>query len=107
MPSYSHICTDTECNHEWDDFYSISQDPPKICPACNKETAKRVISSGGTRGVVELYGSELVDKIKEDVRNIKKDMHKSEKVYSNMLGEQRYDQLQTKMDQQKRIKRSK
>lgn|SRR5208337_427942 len=102
MPTYLHQCTD--CTHEWEDFYSMSQEPPKVCPACNKETAKRVIC-GSNRGVVELYGQDLVDKIKADVRQLKKDAAKDEKVYSNLLGEEKYQNLQTKMDDQKRIRR--
>ncbi len=105
MPTYTHICVDTECNNEWDEFYSMSQDPPKVCPKCSKETAKRVISSGGTKGVVELYGQELVDKCKADAQQLKKDAAKNENIYANLIGETHYENLQTRMDQQKRIKR--
>ena len=105
MPTYSHICENTECNNEWDDFYSMSQEPPKVCPVCNKETAKRVLSSGGSKGVVELYGNELVDKIKSDTVQLKKDMHKDENIYANMLGQDKYQAMQVKLDDQKRIRR--
>src|SRR5271170_7885760 len=101
MPTYLHQCQDTECNHEWEDFYNISQDPPKVCPVCNKETAKRVIAQGGSKGIVELYGQDLVDKCKADAKQIKKDAAKDEKIYANLLGESQYQSLQTKMDQQK------
>ena|ERR1035437_2588939 len=104
MPTYLHICENTECNHEWEDFYSCTKEPPKDCPLCLKDTAKRVIC-GTTRGVVELYGNELVDKIKGDVKQLKKDMHKDENIYASMLGEDKYHALQTKMDDQKRIRR--
>ena len=99
MPTYEHQCT--ACLHEWEDDYSIKQDPPKVCPKCNQETAKRLISLG-SRGVVELTGQDLVDKCKNDAKQIKADMHKSANKYANMLGEDRYQQLQSKMDQQKR-----
>lgn len=106
MPTYSHICNNTECNNQWDDFYSISQAPPTTCPLCNQETAKRVISSGGSKGVVELYGQDLKDKVLADGQQLKKEIHQDAYKYANFLGESKYEQLQTKMDQQKRIRRS-
>jgi len=104
MPTYLHICEDVECNNEWEDFYSISQDPPKACPKCKKDTAKRVIC-GSSKGVVELSGHELVAKTKEDIAKLKKDMRKSEKVYSNLLGEDKYQSMQQRIDKQKRERR--
>lgn len=101
MPDYEHECT--ACQHQWEDTYSIKVDPPKICPKCGQETAKRLISLNG-RGVVELNGEELKAKCKEEVRALKNDAAKSEKVYSNLLGEDKYQALQTKMDQRKRDK---
>lgn len=100
MPTYEHKCTD--CNHEWEDEYSIKQDPPKTCPKCLKDTAQRLISGGSGKGTVELYGQDLVDKIKSDTQKLKSDMHKSDKVYANMLGEDKYQSMQTQMDRQKR-----
>jgi putative FmdB family regulatory protein len=103
MPSYEHICTDKDCNFEWEDMYSIKADPPKVCPNCKKETAQRVISGGlNRRGVVELTGNELVTKTKEDIVKLKKEMHSSEKVYSNMLGHDKYQAMQQRIDKQKR-----
>ena len=101
MPTYEHICSNESCKHEWEDNYSIKLDPPKICPKCGLETAKRLISLGG-KGVVELYGQDLVDKLKSDTKQLKKDMHKSDKIYANMLGESKYNDLQTRLDRRKR-----
>ena len=101
MPEYEHVCVNEDCKYEWEDTYSIKQDPPKVCPKCLKETAKRVISLGG-KGVVELTGHELISKLKEDARNIKKEAAKSEKVYANLLGESKYQSLQQRIDRQKR-----
>lgn len=107
MPSYEHICTDIECAHEWEDMYSIKAEPPKVCPKCNKETAQRVISGGDNRrGVVELTGHELVAKTKEDIQKLKKDMHGSEKIYSNMIGDSKYETIQKRIDAQKKFRRS-
>lgn len=99
MPTYEHRC-DT-CKHEWEDTYSIKADPPKNCPQCNAESVVRLISLGG-KGVVELNGQELIDKIKGDAKQLQKDAAKSDKVYANLLGEGRYHDLQTKLDRRKR-----
>lgn len=102
MPTYEHQCN--TCNHEWEDSYSIKADPPKVCPSCSAETVTRLISLGG-KGVVELTGQELIDKVKGDAQQLKKDAAKSEKVYANLLGEQKYQDLQNRLDKQKREKR--
>lgn len=101
MPDYEHICTNEKCNHEWEDTYSIKVSPPKICPKCNCETAKRVISLC-SKGQVELTGNELVSKLKDDARALKGKASRDEKVYSNLLGESKYQELQTRIDKQKK-----
>lgn len=102
MPTYEHRC-DT-CKHEWEDSYSIKADPPKECPECKAETVTRLIS-GAPSGVVELYGQDLIDKVKSDAQKEKAKAAKDEKVYANLLGEDRYQALQTRMDRQKRERR--
>lgn len=99
MPTYEHLCN--SCKHEWEDTYSIKADPPKECPSCKAEDVTRLISLGG-KGVVELTGQDLVDKVKADAQQLKKDAASKEKVYANLLGEDRYQALQTKMDKQRR-----
>lgn len=99
MPDYEHRC-DT-CKHEWEETYSIKADPPKSCPECKAETVTRLISLGG-RGVVELTGQDLVDKIKADGQALKREMHKSENIYANMLGHDKYENLQKQIDKNKR-----
>jgi putative FmdB family regulatory protein len=105
MPTYEHCCTNEACKHEWEDEYSIKQDPPKICPKCQQETAQRLISGGSGKGNVELYGQELIDKLKGDAKTLQKDAARNEKVYANLLGDDKYHALQTKMDQRKRDRR--
>jgi len=102
MPTYEHRC-DT-CQHEWEAEYSIKVDPPKQCPKCEAETVTRLIS-GAPKGIVELYGQDLVDKIKADAKKEKAAAAKDEKIYANLLGEDRYQSLQTQMDQRKRERR--
>ena len=102
MPDYEHRC-DT-CKHEWEETYSIKLDPPKACPTCKAETVTRLISLGG-KGIVELTGQELVDKCKAYAQVLKKDMAAKEKVYANLLGEDKYQSLQNRIDKQKRDRR--
>lgn len=101
MPTYEHQCQSPECKHEWEDTYSIKLDPPKLCPKCNQETAKRVISLG-SKGVVELTGQDLIDKVKSDTKQLKKEIAKDANKYASLLGEDRYHQLQTQMDRRGR-----
>jgi putative FmdB family regulatory protein len=105
MPEYDHICTNTECNHEWTEEYSIKQDPPKNCPKCNQETVKRLISLTG-KGVVELCGQDLVDKVKSDAKNLEKEAYVNEKLYANLLGEGKYHDIQRNLDKGKIHRRS-
>jgi len=92
MPSYEHICTNIECAFEWEEEYSIKEDPPKICPQCKQETAKRLISGGSGRGIVELYGQELKDKLRADGQALKRKVKTSEKLLANVVGEAKYEQ---------------
>ncbi|HWZ22489.1 MAG TPA: zinc ribbon domain-containing protein [Cytophagaceae bacterium] len=89
MPTYEHICLNESCKNEWEDFYSIMADPPKVCPKCNQETAKRMVSGGSGKGVVELTGQELTDKMKQDVKDIKSRAGRDEKYLANLIGEDR------------------
>lgn len=100
MPTYEHICTNVECSHQWEDSYSIKMDPPKICPKCQQSTVQRLISLGG-KGVVELSGQELVDKLKNDAKSIQRQARKDEKLYANLLGESKYQDLQVSLDRRK------
>lgn len=102
MPTYEFQCQ--ECKHEWEDFLSIKAPDPD-CPSCQAKKTLRLISGGSGRGVVELTGQDLIDKVKSDVRDLKKDAAQKEKVYANLLGDDKYQQLQTRMDQQKRERR--
>ena len=101
MPTYLYVCP---VHGEFEEYHSMST-KLEHCPTCEKDSVtsevKRLIC-GTNRGVVELYGHDLVSKTKEDIQKLKKDMHKSETVYSNLLGPDKYQALQTKMDKQKR-----
>ena len=99
MPTYEYMCK--ECGHEWEDFHSITDEPIKICPECGKESAKRLISGGSGKGMVTLYGHELKSKNKEDAKKWKKKIYSSESEYANVIGESKYQDIQSRMDNQK------
>lgn len=101
MPTYLYECS--VCG-EFEEYHSMSiklEHCPKCQEAGNQVEVKRLIASGGSKGVVELTGHELMAKTKEDIRQLKSDMSKSDKVYANMLGEQKYHEMQTQMDRRK------
>lgn len=45
MPTYEYRCD--SCDHEWEEFQSITAKPTKKCPDCRKSKARRIISAGG------------------------------------------------------------
>ena len=102
MPTYEFQCN--ECKHEWELFQSMSAPDPSECPSC-KHAELTKLCSLGSRGIVELTGQDLMDKVKVDTQQLKKDAAKSEKLYANMLGEDKYQALQVRMDNQKRERR--
>lgn len=99
MPTYEHQCE--TCTHEWEDMYSVTAPIPDTCPQCGANTVKRLISLGG-KGIVELTGNDLVEKIKQDANQMKRDARNSEKLYANLIGEARYQSLQQSIDKRKR-----
>jgi putative FmdB family regulatory protein len=104
MPSYEFLHRD--CQYEWEEEMSIKAPDPAACPKCEgKENIVRLISGGSGKGIVELTGDALVAKVKADTQQLKRDMHRDEKVYASMLGEDKYQAMQTKMDKQKRDRR--
>ena len=103
MPTYEFLHDKEDCKHEWEEERSIKAADPTHCPKCGVEgNITHLISGGSGRGVVELYGQELVDKLKVDAQALKKDAAAKEKVYANLLGEDKYQALQTRIDRQKR-----
>ena len=103
MPTYLYECSK---HGEFEEVHSIKI-TLEDCPKCQEEglvpqKLKPLISGGSGRGIVELTGQDLVDKCKADARQIKKDAAKNEQVYANLLGADKYQALQTRMDKQKR-----
>lgn len=107
MPTYLYCC---DTHGEFEEYHSMSI-VLEDCPKCIEDgksgedvkKLKRLIC-GTNRGVVELYGNDLVAKTKEDIQKMKREMHGSEKLYSNFLGEDKYQAVQQRIDKQKREK---
>lgn len=43
MPTYEYVCT--SCNHEFEEFQGMSDEPLKECPKCKGEVRRKI--SGG------------------------------------------------------------
>lgn len=44
MPTYDYLCEN--CRHEFERFQSITANPIRKCPKCNKNGVKRLLGSG-------------------------------------------------------------
>ena len=76
-----------------------------FCPKCKEngvETAVKRLINCVTKGVVELYGQDLIDKVKVDSKNLQKEAAENANKYASLLGEDRYHKLQTQMDRRRR-----
>lgn len=47
VPIYEYQCN--VCEHRFEKLQKLSDDPLRICPSCEKETLKKLISAGGFR----------------------------------------------------------
>lgn len=102
MPTYLYECP---THGEFEEYHSMSN-MLELCPKCKEagvepQKLKQLINCL-SKGTVELYGDELISKLKGDAQKLKGDAAKSEKVYANLLGDDKYQALQTKMDKNKR-----
>lgn len=48
MPTYEYVCD--KCNHEFELFQSMKDDPIDKCPECNSKRVRRLI--GGGAGII-------------------------------------------------------
>ena len=100
MPAYDHLCEN--CNQEFELEYSVKIDPPTLCPLCNFDGKVKRLISFATPGKVELTGDELTAHIKDDAKRIQREASKNEKLYANLISENKYQQIQTQMDRRRR-----
>jgi len=45
MPTYEYVCD--ACEHQFEEFQSITAEPLQKCPACGKKKLRRLIGTGG------------------------------------------------------------
>jgi hypothetical protein len=100
MPTYIYLCKIS--NQEFEEFHSIKT-KLEDCPICKEKGLQahapdRLISGGSGRGIVELSGQDIVNKAKEDAQKMKKELYSSEQKYANVIGQDKYHEIQTRMD---------
>lgn len=44
MPTYEYSCQNPNCQHNWEQEQKMADPKIKVCPACQEETAQRLIS---------------------------------------------------------------
>lgn len=99
MPTYLHECAD--CKLEWEDIYSIHDDPPTVCPTCKSNNVRRLIAS--TSAIkVELSGQELKQKVLADAKAFRAEALKDEKLMANIVGEQKYQENAVAREKQRK-----
>jgi len=91
MPNYDHACYD--CEYEWEEFYSINDEPPTVCPKCGGK-ARRVIT-GVPACSVKLEGAELKQHIKDERKKIRHQLKSDEKLRANLMGEDKFHNTET------------
>lgn len=100
---YLYLCE--VANREFDAEHSIKIELEE-CPLCKEANLpihkpKRLIA-GPTAGRMEYSGQELVEKVKEDAQKYKKEVYGSEYKYASIIGETKYNELQTRLDRRGR-----
>jgi hypothetical protein len=108
MPTYLYICNNVQSPGKHGEFeveHSIKEEL-KACPKCLEEgltdqPVQRLICAA-TPGKVELTGEDLTNYIKSDAKRISSEAAKSESKYANLLGYDKMQQIQTKIDRQRR-----
>ena len=76
MPTYDYKCLD--CSHQFEHFQSMSSDPLKICPKCNKDSLKRLIGPGSAI-IFKGSGFYQTDYKKSSEKTLEKPAKKKEK----------------------------
>lgn len=105
MPTYIYHCP---THNEFESYHSIRDDAKLTeCPTCRSELGisvpvDRLISGGSGRGIVELTGNDYKESVLKDAQRIKKEVYSNENAYANVLGQDRYQALQQRMDKNRR-----
>lgn len=99
MPSYLYFCEVNNEEFETEHSIKVVANECEVCKNKGLENhiPKRLIY-GSTLGKMEYTGNELVEKTKEETAKFKKEVYSNPKQYANIIGEEKYHQIQTKMD---------
>lgn len=108
MATYNYICGSLKEPGKHGEFeveHSV-KDQLTFCPKCVEEgvtnqPVMRLISAA-TPGKVELEGQDLVNHIKSDARRIEREASQNETKYANLLGNDRMQQIQKRIDRSRR-----
>lgn len=88
MPTFRFGCTNEECNNEWEELYMPGEDLPTTCEKCGKPIKRLLCGMPAVK--VELYGQELMSKLKADGQKLKKRAATDENFLANVVGESTY-----------------
>ena len=96
MPTYPHKCK--ECEHEWEESYSINDNPPTKCPSCGAEghVIRLIALSQGVH--MKMSTSEFKESLATEKKKIKKQLKTDENLKANLMGEEAYHNTQTNID---------
>ncbi len=106
MPTYDYICD--ACEHAWELFQKMTDDPVKKCPECGKKKAVRQFGTGAAimfkgSGFYETdYRSESYKKSKEADKKSKSEASSGSKSDSNKTSETKSDSSPKKSDSKKK-----
>ena len=106
MPTYDYICD--ACEHAWELFQKMTDDPIKKCPECGKKKAVRQFGTGAAimfkgSGFYETdYRSESYKKSKEADKKSKSEASSGSKSDSNKTSETKSDSSPKKSDSKKK-----
>lgn len=105
MPTYLYECLGKGAHGEFEEEHSLKIKLEE-CPHCKEaglgaQPVRRLISPS-TCGKVELTGNELKEHIKTDAKRIQREAAQNESKYANLLGNDKYHALQTKLDRRGR-----
>jgi putative FmdB family regulatory protein len=106
MPTYDYICD--ACEHAWELFQKMTDDPIKKCPECGKKKAVRQFGTGAAimfkgSGFYETdYRSESYKKSKEADKKSKSEASSGSKSDSNKKSETKSDSSPKKSDSKKK-----
>jgi hypothetical protein len=103
MPVYLYECLVSSEEFETTHSIKTEQEDCIVCLEKGLPNHKpKALISGPSLGKVVLTGHALTAKQKEDDIKFSREVHASEKLYSNVLGESRYENLQQNIDRNKR-----